>query len=59
MLACGGSCGKNGPKLTILSFSKGLGLGCGLIPGPFFPHDPVVGLVSCVCVCVCVCVCML
>ena len=29
--AKGGSCGKNGPPSTILSFSKGLGLGCGFL----------------------------
>ena len=31
----GESCGKNGPPLTILSFSKGLGLGCGFLVRSF------------------------
>ena len=30
-----GSCGKNGPLSTILSFSKGLGLGCGFLVRSF------------------------
>ena len=30
-----GSCGKNGPLLTILSFSKGLGLRCGFLVRSF------------------------
>ena len=29
------SCGKNGPLLTNLSFSKGLGLGCGFLVSSF------------------------
>ena len=30
-----GSCGKNGPPSTILSFSRGLGLGCGFLVRSF------------------------
>ena len=34
-IGMGESCGKNGPLLTILSFSKGLGLGYGFLVRSF------------------------